>query len=345
MKLINNPNLLILLSLILLVSSCRKTSTEILEKTALKEVGTELIEKITKNSAKELSELGLSKEATEFVAKNFDDDLTKQFLKVASENKTFLTYAKSNPAFINTWKTFSETNFASNPNQIRWINSAIDQEKYSFKKIGQSLELIDSKTNKLIATFEKDKITATAGTGYKDLNPFLNMRNKHPLLPNAKYEIQNANSNLKTYFHSDAYGRVEKMMCPLVSNKNKILRSPQEQGLSKILKDGKVLFDEAGNPIRSKTGYIRSTDDGGHLLANLFGGPSEQINYLPMSNDVNKKSFKKLEVYLSKCIDDGKKVSEFTVIPKFKGKSGRPDKIYISYYIDGKYFSQKIMNL
>jgi len=344
MKLINNTKLLVLLLLIILISSCRKTSTEILEKTALKEVGTELIEKITKNSAKELSELGLSKEAAEFAVKNFDDDLTKQFLKVASENKTFLNTVKRNPKFLETWKVFSETNFGSNPKQLSWINRELVNEKYTFKKVGQSVELLDSKTNKLLGTFEKDKITATAGTGYKDLNPFLNMRNKYPLLPNTKYEIQNANSNLKTYYHSDAYGRVEKMMCPLVSNKNKTLRSPQEQGLSKTLKDGKVLFDKAGNPIRSKTGYIRSTDDGGHLLANLFGGPSEQINYLPMSNDVNKKSFKKLEVYLSKCIDDGKKVSEFTVIPKFKGKSGRPDKIYISYYIDGKYFSQKIMN-
>lgn len=335
MKLINNTKLIFLLSLILLISSCRKTSTEILEKTALKEVSTELIEKITKNSAKELSELGLSKEVTEFVAKNFDDDLTKQFLKLASENKKFLTYAKSNPAFINTWKTFSETNFASNPNQIRWINSAIDQEKYSFKKIGQNVELIDTKTNKLLGTFEKDRITAIAGEGGNKLNPLLNI---HPLMPNTRYKI----GNNSTY--SDALGRVEKMVSPLLSKETKVVRSEIQQGLSKTIKNGKVLFDKAGNPIKSKTGYIRSSDDGGHLLANLFGGPSEQINYLPMSNEANKKSFKKLEIYLSKCVNDGKKVSEFTVIPKFKGKDWRPDKFYISYYIDGKHFSQKITN-
>ena len=86
MKQIINTNPLIIVLLLILVSSCRKASTEVLEKTAIKEVGTELIEKVTKNSVTELSELGLSKEAREFVAKNFDDDLRKQFLKVASEN-------------------------------------------------------------------------------------------------------------------------------------------------------------------------------------------------------------------------------------------------------------------
>ena len=342
MKLINNTIPILLLSFLFLISSCKKAATEVVEKTALKEVGTEVIEKITKNYAKELSELGLSKEVGEFVAKNFDDDLTKQFLKVASENKTFLTYAKSNPAFLNTWKTFSETNFASNPNQIRWINSAIDNEKYSLKKVGESVELLDSKTNKLLGTFEKDRITATAGAGYRDLNPLINMRNKYPLLPNAKYEIKN--TNLKTYYYSDAYGRVEKMMCPIMSNESKTLRSPVEQGLSKTLKDNKVLFDKSGNPIKSKSGYIRSSDDGGHFLANSLGGISEQINMIPMSSDANKIHLKKIEGELSKALSNGKLVKEFTIISKYPGKIRRPNKFIVSYYIDGEYFSKVIMN-
>ncbi|MGQ7945090.1 DNA/RNA non-specific endonuclease [Flavobacterium sp. WC2509] len=335
MKLINSTKLIFLLSLILLISSCRKTSTEILEKTALKEVSTELIEKITKNSAKELSELGLSKEVTEFVAKNFDDDLTKQFLKLASENKKFLTYAKSNPAFINTWKTFSETKFASNPNQIRWINSAIDQEKYSFKKIGQSVELIDSKTNKLLGTFEKDRITAIAGEGGNKLNPLLNI---HPLMPNTRYKI----GNNSTY--SDAFGRVKKMVCPLMSNETKVARSGIEQGLSKKLKDGRIILDEFGNPIKVKAGYYRYSDDGGHLLANTHGGISEQINVLPMTNDANKIHFKAIENKISKALSEGKTIKDYTVSPKFTGKSGRPDKFKVSYYIDGQYYSKQIMN-
>lgn len=199
-----------LILIFLLISSCRKTTSEVLEKTALKEVGSEIVEKITGNSLKELSELGLSKEAAEFVAKNFDDDLTKQFLKVASENKEFLTYAKSNPAFINTWKTFSETNFASNPKQLRWINSALVNEKFTLKKVGEDVELLDSKTNNLLGIFEKDRIVVKAGKGGNDLNPLLNMRpsitNKYPLLPNAHYKLDNSS------FFIDELGRVKKMV-------------------------------------------------------------------------------------------------------------------------------------
>lgn len=336
MKLINKSKLLIAILTFLLITSCRKTTSEVIEKTALKEVGSEIIEKITKNSAKELSELGLSKEVGEFVAKNFDDDLTKQFLKVASENKNFLTYAKSNPAFLNTWKTFSETNFASNPNQIRWINSAIDNGKYSLKKVGESVKLLDSKTNKLLGTFEKDRITAIAGEGGKKLNPLLNI---HPLMPNTHYKIGN------NYTYSDALGRVEKMVCPIMSNETKVARSGIEQGLSKKLKDGRVILDEFGNPTKVKAGYYRYSDDGGHLLANTHGGISEQINVLPMTNNANKVYFKEIENKITKAISEGKTVKDYTVSPKFTGKSGRPDKFKVSYYIDGEYFSKTIMNL
>lgn len=335
MKQIINTNPLIIVLLLILVSSCRKASTEVLEKTALKEVGTELIEKVTKNSVTELSELGLSKEAREFVAKNFDDDLRKQFLKVASENKKFLNTVKRNPKFLETWKVFSETNFGSHPKQLSWINRELANENYTFKKGAQSVELLDSKTNKLLATFEKNRITAIAGEGGKKLNPLLNT---HKLMPNTHYKVGN------TSFYSDVEGRVEKMVCPLLSKETKVIRSKEQQGLSKKIKNGRVLFDEFGNPMKSKTGYIRSTDDGGHLLANIFGGPSEQINVLPMTNEANKIVFKKIENILSKAVSSGQLVKDFTVIPKFTGKRVRPDKFYVSYYIDGEYFSKVILN-
>ena len=52
MKLINNTIPILLLSFLFLISSCKKAATEVVEKTALKEVGTEVIEKITKNQTK-----------------------------------------------------------------------------------------------------------------------------------------------------------------------------------------------------------------------------------------------------------------------------------------------------
>lgn len=348
MKQIINLKYLFLLLIIVLFSSCRKAAIEVIEesglkkigievveKTGLKEFGNEVIEKITKNSAKELSELGLSKEAKAFITKNFDDDITKQFLKVASENKTFLSYAKSNPTFIKTWKTFSETNFASNPKQLRWINKELANEKFTFKKAGKNVKLLDSKNNKLLGTFKKDKLEAIAGEGGKKLNPLLNI---HPLIPNTHYKV-GSNST-----YTDAFGRVKKMICPIMSKESKVARSSIEQGLSKKLKDGRVIVDEFGNPKKVKAGYYRYSDDGGHLLANTHGGISEQINVLPMTNNANKIYFKEIENKITKAISSGKTVKEYTVIPKFTGKSGRPDKFYISYYINGEYFSKIIIN-
>jgi hypothetical protein len=334
MTLINKTKLLTLIFSFLLISSCRKATGEVLEKTALKEVGSEIIEKITGNSLKELSELGLSKEIIS-VIKNFDDDLSEQFLKHVSQNKLFLSNLKANPAILKTWKKFAYTDFGSDIHKLRWIHKELANSKFTFRKAGRNVNIFDSKTNNYLGTFEKDRIIVIAGKGGKDLNPLLNI---HPLLPQSTYKVG------KNSFVSDSYGRIMKIECPLLAKGIKVERSVIQQGLSKKLKNGIIKVDEFNNPINVQAGYPDYKDDGGHLLANIFGGPSEQINYLPMSNEANKKSFKKLETYLSKCISEGKKVSEFKVNPKYKGKIGRPDNFYISYYVDGKYYSQKIIN-
>ena len=330
-----NKNYLFFLVMMVLVSSCRKASTELLEKTALKEIGTEIIEKATRNSVNELSALGLSKEGKEFVIKNFDDDLAKRFLKVASTNKIFLNTVKRNPKFLETWKVFGETTFGSNPNQLSWITRELSNEKYMFKKVGKTVEVFDSKINRLLGTFEKERLVAVASEGGKKLNSLLNI---HPLIPNTHYKI----NNVSTF--SDSFGRVQQMNCSLISPDNKVMRNKDVQGLSKKIKDGIVILDESGNPILVKAGYPKYSDDGGHLLANALGGISEQINVLPMTNDANKIYFKKIENELSKAISEGKLVKDYTVIPKYTGKSGRPDKFYVSYYIDGVYSGKKIIS-
>ncbi|MFH6936001.1 DNA/RNA non-specific endonuclease [Flavobacterium sp. FlaQc-30] len=335
MTLSNNTFSFFVLSLLFLVSSCRKTSTDFIEKTVLKEAGTEVLEKITKNSAKEIAELGLSKEASKFIANNFDDDLATQFLKVASENKNFINTVKRNPKFLKTWKIFSETQFGSNPNQLSWIHRMLENEKFILKNVNGNVNILDTKTNKLLGIFENDKITAFAGEGGKKLNPLLNI---HPLIPNTQYKI-GINST-----YSDNFGRIEKMTCPLVSKLTKAERSPIQQGLSKKLKDGKIVTDELGNPIRVKAGYYKYSDDGGHLLANIHGGISEQINVLPMTSNANKVKFREIENKISKAILEGKTVKDYTVFPKYTGKSGRPDKFYVSYRIDNEYFSKQIIN-
>lgn len=324
-----------LLLLLLLNSSCKKASTEIIERTGIKAIATTFFEKATINFASELAELGLSKEAAELIIKNFDDDLIKQFLKIASEDKNFLNTIKRNPNFLKTYKIFAQTNFSANPKQLSWLTRNLTNENYTFKNVGKSVEIFDNKTGNLLGTFENNKLIAIAGQGGKQLNPLLNI---HPLIPNTHYKI----GSTSTY--SDAFGRVEKMTCPLMSNETRIPRSPIEQGLSKKLKNGKIVVDESGNAIKVKAGYYKYSDDGGHLLANRHGGVSEQINVLPMTSEANKVYFREIENEITKAISQGKIVKDFTVSPKFTGKSGRPDKFKISYYIDGQYHTKTVMN-
>src|SRR5436190_8626600 len=93
-----------------------------LEKVVIKGIGTEVIEKFSRNSVQELSKLGLSQEAIEFVVKNFDDDMIRSFIKTADQSKQFLVSVKKSPQMLRTWKLFSSSEFGSNIRQLRWIN-------------------------------------------------------------------------------------------------------------------------------------------------------------------------------------------------------------------------------
>ncbi len=92
MKQINNISPLLLLLFLFFVSSCRKAATEVIEESGLKKVGTEIIERIgtkeikneitenlLKKTIKELSESGLSKESSNIILKEFDEDLILKF--------------------------------------------------------------------------------------------------------------------------------------------------------------------------------------------------------------------------------------------------------------------------
>lgn len=314
-----------------------KLEKKIVEKVVKTTMLTRASEEIVESYVKEISEIGLSKEAKEYALANFDNQIIEKFLKIVKTEKKFLANINSNPAFLKSWKTFSNTGFSSNINQFNRIQQDFGNDKYILKVVGDGVEIVESRSGNLLGKFENDKIVAFAGKGGKELNPILNI---HPLIPNTQYKLKNLT------FDSDKFGRVEKMNCPLLSKELKVERNKIEQGLSKRIKDGRLRKDEKGDLITGKdSNYYYSTDDGGHLLANLFGGPSEQINYLPMSNEANKVTLKKLETFLSKQLNEGKKVSDFTVSPKFKGRSRRPERLYISYYVNGKYFSQVIKDL
>ena len=118
--------------------------------------------------------------------------------------------------------------------------------------------------------------------------------------------------------------------------KDRAIRNVEAQGLSKKVKNaipevenGKVKMVAAGYPVYK--------DEGGHILANMFGGGSEMYNYLPMSKKLNRQGGKwaQMEKKWEKALRQGKKV-EYKVKPIYEGSTNRPDKISVTYVIDGK---------
>ncbi|WP_330993516.1 DNA/RNA non-specific endonuclease, partial [Pluralibacter gergoviae] len=77
-----------------------------------------------------------------------------------------------------------------------------------------------------------------------------------------------------------------------------------------------------------------SGDEGGHLIASIFGGPREKINIIPMDGNLNKGAWKSMENTWGNALKDGKKV-EVKIEPVYIGDSKRPDSFSVTYSIDG----------
>ena len=109
--------------------------------------------------------------------------------------------------------------------------------------------------------------------------------NKNPLEPDHEYLVDN-------YLYStDAAGRVVKVRGDLENQERD--RYPSQQSSSVPKKDGQANPQHQPKPAapqpdtRPLMERRRYTDDGGHLLASMFNGPGEQINYVPMAMSLN----------------------------------------------------------
>lgn len=79
------------------------------------------------------------------------------------------------------------------------------------------------------------------------------------------------------------------------------------------------------------------TDDAGHLLAREFGGPSEQINYLPMDAHTNRHGeWRLMEREWENALDAGKEVANIRIEPQYDSLSRRPDGFEVSYEVNGE---------
>lgn len=95
-------------------------------------------------------------------------------------------------------------------------------------------------------------------------------------------------------------------------------RNNYQQGKSVDIKDG-----------------VKGQDDGGHLIAQMFDGPGEQMNYVPMNSAINRSGgdWHQLEQMLKSELSAGRKV-DIDIKMIYPQGSKRPDTFQVFYSID-----------
>ena len=79
------------------------------------------------------------------------------------------------------------------------------------------------------------------------------------------------------------------------------------------------------------------SDDGGHLLAREFNGPTEQINYLPMDSYTNRMGeWRNMEKSWEKTLDSGGSITDVRIESYYEGDSKRPTGFDVSYKENGE---------
>ncbi len=86
-----------------------------------------------------------------------------------------------------------------------------------------------------------------------------------------------------------------------------------------------------------------SNDEGGHLIASIFKGSGDIDNLVPMNATLNRSEYKTLENTWKKALEEGKEVT-IRVKPIYEGQSVRPKEFKIDYSINGKKYSERLIN-
>lgn len=183
---------------------------------------------------------------------------------------------------------------------------------WTIKKLDGKLILVDN-NGKRWAEILNDEIRATAGDAGQGWNKFLNV--SPPLMKNFRYIVDNG----KFVFETDDLGRVNKAIMEDVDF-SKRARQKDFQKETKLLKDG------------------YSTDAGGHIFRNEWGGPSEQINYFSQNTPSNSYG----EWYkMEKAVSNFKKANPTVKVKavmefNFDGSLKRPTSVDVEIYKNGE---------
>ena len=311
------------------------------EAQALRNTGEEIIEKGFKIVGKEYigsSELIVKKAFKSDAAKNVlklsDDDVIDRLAKVISDNPKMKQLLTSNNSALKMFLMMGNTSASKNPNIVKYFSDIMGdmgeqsfKNKYKFFRSGDVL-IMKAKNGRHMASFNESVVTCNPWKGKKDLNPFLNQYN---MIPNTTYKV---NGQL---YKTLADGRYKEISGTFTRLPKEIsVRSSEMQGLSKKVKNA-IPEMENGKAKIGAAGYPAYKDDGGHLVASMFGGGSEMYNYVPMSKKLNRQGgpWAQMERKWERALREGKKV-DYKIKPIYESGSKRPDKFHVTYEIDGK---------
>ncbi len=138
------------------------------------------------------------------------------------------------------------------------------------------------------------------------------------LLANAKYTLRGYT------YRTDAVGRIS------CAEGKLRLREQKRSALNTPMTDA------------SKT-HHRSSDQRGHLIADLFDAAAGLGNLVPMDCQLNQSRYRSLEARLAKALEAGKDVY-YRIQPVYHGRSFRPTGFLVDYTIDGKKESTTFVN-
>ena len=161
--------------------------------------------------------------------------------------------------------------------------------------------------------------------------------NQVPCPPNVQIRIDDRHGDNYTTVATDDKGRkvdIERPRLEIVDSSDR-QRDPVQTGRTFGLMDGRA--DSDGERM----------DDGGHVVADEFGGSSEQTNLLPMDSEVNRHGAwrdmeKQIEAELKK--EPPSEVTDYKVHVVYEGESSRPVAFEVSYKVDGEPVQHVIIN-
>lgn len=190
------------------------------------------------------------------------------------------------------------------PNETLIKNGAWDEILEKLQNDKSVVEIIDINSNKQIII----ETSGVKGNWNKALNS--------ELKPNTIYKVDDY-----SYFTDEA-GRVNKVSGELkLETKD---RNVYQQGKSVDVKNG-----------------IKGDDQGGHIIARVFNGPGEQINYVPQTAKLNNGEWKSMEKKWKDALSEGKKV-EVDIQIIYNSNSKRPKRFEVKSIIVDKKGIQEI---